>query len=147
MPDFAYVARDVTGQKVTGTVSAPNEREVISILSGQSLFPVQVTADKALAPGAHLRVRGQVMATVFSQMAALLRSGVPLLRSIAVLRDQTSNRNLKTVLDEVYRRVEEGNTLADAMIRFPRAFSEMAVNMVRAGGEGGFLEDALERVA
>ena len=147
MPDFAYIARDMTGQKVSGTLSAQSEREVISILSGKSLFPVHVTADKVQAPGAHLRVRGQVMATVYSQMAALLRSGVPLLRSIAVLRDQTSNKNLKTILDEVYRRVEEGTTLAEAMARFPRAFSEMAVNMVRAGGEGGFLEDALERVA
>jgi len=147
MPEFAYIARDLAGQKVSGTLSAQSEREVIAILSGKSLFPVQVSADKVLAPGAHLRVRGQAMATVYSQMAALLRSGVPLLRSIAVLRDQSSNKNLKTILDEVYRRVEEGATLADAMVRFPRAFSEMAVNMVRAGGEGGFLEDALERVA
>ena len=147
MPDFAYIARDLTGHKVTGTLSAQSEREVITILSGKSLFPVQVSAEKVQAPGAHLRVRGQAMAAVYSQLAALLRSGVPLLRSIAVLRDQTSNKNLKTILDEVHRRVEEGNTLADAMVRFPRAFSEMAVNMVRAGGEGGFLEDALERVA
>ena len=148
MPDFAYVARDLTGQRVTGTVSATTEREVISILSGRSLFPVEVKADKlTTAPGAKLRVRGQLMATVYSQLAALLKSGVPLLRAIAVVRDQTSNKNLKAIMDEVYRRVEEGSTLADAIARFPRAFSEMSVNMVRAGGEGGFLEEALERVA
>ncbi|MDX1947605.1 MAG: type II secretion system F family protein [Pirellulaceae bacterium] len=148
MPDFAYIARDLTGQKVSGTISATTEREVLSILSGKSLFPVQVRADKAAAaPGANLKVSGQTMATVYSQLAQLLRSGVPLLRSLAVLRDQSSNKNLKSILEEVHRRVEEGSTLADAMIRFPRAFSEMAINMVRAGGEGGFLEDALERVA
>lgn len=148
MPDFAYVARDMTGQRVTGTLSAATEREVISILSGRSLFPVEVKADKLVtAPGAKLRVRGQVMATVYSQLAALLKSGVPLLKSIAVVRDQTSNKNLKAIMEEVYRRVEDGATLADAIARFPRAFSEMAVNMVRAGGEGGFLEEALERVA
>jgi type II secretory pathway component PulF len=94
-----------------------------------------------------LRVRGNVMATVYNQLAALLRSGVPLLRSLAVLRDQTSNKNLKAILSEVHHKVEDGATMADAMQRFPRAFSEMAVNMVRAGQEGGFLEDALERVA
>ena len=148
MPDFAYIARDLTGQKVSGSLSAATEREVISILSGHSLFPVEVTADKiAVAPEANLKVRGQMMATVYSQLAPLLRSGVPLLKSLAVLRDQTSNKNLKAILDEVYHRVEDGSTLGDAMVRFPRAFSEMAVNMVRAGGEGGFLEDALERVA
>ena len=51
------------------------------------------------------------------------------------------------MLDDVYRRVEDGSTLGEAMSRYPRVFSEMAINMVRAGGEGGFLEDALERVA
>src|SRR5438874_3248718 len=148
MPDYAYIARDSTGQKVSGSLSAATEREVINILSGRSLFPVEVKASKAIvAPGANLRVRGQVMATVYSQMAALLRGGVPMLRSLAVLREQSSNKNLKAILDEVYHRVEDGSTLADAMARFPRAFSEMAINMVRAGGEGGFLEDALDRVA
>jgi general secretion pathway protein F/type IV pilus assembly protein PilC len=148
MPDFAYIARDATGQKITGTLTAQTEREVLGILSGKALFPVQVTTSKvAVAPGAKLRVRGQVMATVYSQLAALLRGGVPLLKSLAVLRDQTSNKNLKAILEEVYRRVEDGSTLGDAMGRFPRAFNEMAVNMVRAGGEGGFLEDALDRVA
>jgi general secretion pathway protein F/type IV pilus assembly protein PilC len=148
MPDFAYIARDLSGQKVAGSISAATEREVISILSGKSLFPVKVTAEKvAVTPNAHLKVRGQTMATVYSQLAALLKSGVPLLKALAVLRDQTSHKNLKVVLEEVYKRVEDGSTLGDAMLRFPRAFSEMAINMVRAGGEGGFLEDALERVA
>jgi type II secretory pathway component PulF len=148
MPDFAYIARDLTGQKVSGSLSAASEREVISILSGRSLFPVEVKADKAaLAPGANLRVSGQTMATVYSQLAALLKSGVPLLKSLAVLREQSSNKNLKAILDEVHKRVEDGSSLADAMARFPRAFSEMAINMTRAGAEGGFLEDALERVA
>jgi len=148
VPDFAYIARDATGQKVSGTLSASTEREVLGILSGRSLFPVQVTVSKAAsAPGANLRVSGQVMSTVYSQMSALLRGGVPMLKSLAVLKEQSSNKNLKGILDDVYRRIEDGSTLADAMARFPRAFNEMAINMVRAGGEGGFLEDALDRVA
>jgi type II secretory pathway component PulF len=148
MPDFAYVARDATGQKVSGVLSAASEREAVTILAGKALFPVQVSVSAGqITPGSNLRVRGQVMATVYSQLASLLRGGVPLLKSLAVLREQSSNKNLRVILEEVYRRVEDGATLADAMARFPRAFSEMAVNMVRAGTEGGFLEDALERVA
>jgi type II secretory pathway component PulF len=148
MPDFAFTARDLTGQKVTGLISAASDREVLSVLEGRSLFPVEVKAGKAaMAPGASLRVKGQTMAIVYSQLAALLRSGVPLLRSLTVLREQTSNKKLKTILEDVGRRVEDGTSLGDAMARYPRAFSEMAINMVRAGAEGGFLEDALERVA
>ena len=92
-------------------------------------------------------VTGQLMATVFSQLAGLLRSGVPLLRSIGVLRDQTSHATLKKILSDVYEHVEQGETLAESMSRHQRVFSEISINMVRAGGEGGFLEDALERIA
>ena len=148
MPDYAYTARNLQGERITGSVSAASEREVLSILSNQSLFPVEVKAQQA-GGGLQLtrRVSGQVMATNYSQLASLMRSGVPLLRSLGVLREQSSNKTLKNVLDEVYRRVEDGATLGEAMARYPRVFSELAVNMVRAGGEGGFLEEALDRVA
>lgn len=148
MPDFAYTARDMKGQKVTGRLSASSERDAVMAIAGKSLFPLEVTADKpAMQLFGRRRVGGQIMATTYSQLASLIRSGVPLLRSINVIRDQSSNRSLKSVLTEVHDRVEEGSTLAEAMVRHPGVFSEMAVNMVRAGGEGGFLEDALERVA
>lgn len=118
------------------------------MIVGQSLFPVNVSASKsATAFLQSKKVRGQVMAVVYSQMAALLRSGVPLLRALAVLREQSSIPVLKEVLSDVHSRIESGSTLAEAVARHPGAFSEMAINMIRAGGEGGFLEDALERVA
>jgi general secretion pathway protein F/type IV pilus assembly protein PilC len=149
MPDFAYVARNQQGAKIAGTVSANSEREALAILTGQSLFPINVAAAKAASSGflQSKKVRGQQMAVVYSQLAALLRSGVPLLRSIAVLREQSSKPVLKEILNDVYSKVESGSTFAEAIARHPGAFGEMAVNMVRAGGEGGFLEDALERVA
>lgn len=148
MPDFNYIARDLKGQKVTGVISATSEREVLTLLSGKSLFPVEVAAGKAKSsPLSRKRVSGQLMANTYAQLAALLRSGVPLLRSINVIRQQSSNTRLTEVLDDIYRRVEDGANLADAMSRYPRVFNDMAVNMVRAGGEGGFLEDALDRVS
>jgi general secretion pathway protein F/type IV pilus assembly protein PilC len=149
MPDFAYTARDAAGQKVTGVVSAANQREVLAQLAARALFPL--TVDTRAAEAAQRRkskkVKAQLMATAYSQLAGLLRSGVPLLRSLDVLRQQSSHAGLKEVLSQVYGDVEEGATLAEAMARHPRAFGEMAVSMVRAGGEGGFLEDALLRVA
>ncbi len=148
MPDFAYIARDIKGQRISGTISAGSDREALTLLSGRSLFPVEVQIDKGTVSVKRTgRVSGQNMAQLYSQMAALLKSGVPLLRTIAVLRDQSSNRVLKGVLADVHSRVEDGSTLADAMIRYPRVFDDMAVNMIRAGGEGGFLEEALERVS
>lgn len=148
MPDFAYVARDLQGQKVTGTLAAQTEREAIATLTQRSLFPVEVKFDKASVQAAsNKRVSGQTMAAIYGQLSSLLRSGVSLLRSIAVLRDQSSNKTLRLVLEDVHSKVEEGTSLADAMARYPRVFSEISVNMVRAGAEGGFLEDALDRIA
>lgn len=150
MPDFAYIARDTTGKKVSGTISALNRREVLASLGKQSLFPVDV---KEAVGGAVARrrkgqkIKPQVMATVYAQLADLLRSGVPLLRSLEVMKNQSSLPALKLVLEEIHAAVEEGTSLGDAMQAHPRAFGEMAISMVRAGGEGGFLEDALGRVA
>jgi general secretion pathway protein F/type IV pilus assembly protein PilC len=129
-------------------LAASTEREAVSLLSGKALFPLEVKADQpARSWQWGGRVGGQQMATMYGQLAALLRSGVPLLRSLKVLQTQTSNRTLRRVLEDVHDRVEDGATLADAMDRHPRAFGELGVSMVRAGGEGGFLEDALDRVA
>lgn len=147
MPDFAYVARDSRGQKTSGTLTANSQREAIAQLDARSLFPVEIKVTKAQGDVRGKRVSGQVMATVYMQMAALLRSGVPLLRALTVISSQASKPALKSVMSEIKARVEEGEPLPAALARFPRVFSDMAVNMVRAGTEGGFLEDALERVA
>ena len=69
-----------------------------------------------------------------------------MIRSLTVLSDQTSDPVLKEVISEIRTRVEDGEPIGNAMARFPGVFSEMGTNMVRAGTEGGFLEDALERV-
>jgi type II secretory pathway component PulF len=66
---------------------------------------------------------------------------------LEVIQKQTSHAGLKQILDEIHHQVEEGATLADAMNRFPKIFNDMSVSMIRAGGEGGFLEEALTRVA
>ncbi|MCA9175555.1 MAG: type II secretion system F family protein [Planctomycetales bacterium] len=146
MPDFAYTARNMSGERVTGRIAAGSEREAVALLTGQSLFPMEVVAEKRAASKGK-RVRGQIMALTYNQLSSLLRSGVPLLRSLSVLRDQCSHPVLSQVLEDIYSRVEDGSSLAEAMARHPRVFNEMAVSMVRAGGEGGFLEEALERVA
>jgi general secretion pathway protein F len=149
MPDFAYVARDSRGQRKTGTVTAGSQRDAIAQLDALALFPVELKTAKGGAANQvrTKRVSGQVMANAYNQLASLLRSGVPLMRSLTVMSTQASKPALKAVLEELKSRVEEGEPLPVAMARFPRVFNDMAVNMVRAGTEGGFLEDALERVA
>jgi general secretion pathway protein F/type IV pilus assembly protein PilC len=149
MPEFAYIARDLTGNRVEGTLAAGTEREAVAALSGRNLFPLKVASADGRATGTKgsPRVRARIMAGTYGQLSALLSSGVPLLRSLEVLREQTPHKNLAMVLEDVHSRVQEGATLADAMARHPRAFGELATSIVRAGGEGGFLEEALDRLA
>lgn len=133
---------------MTGVLSAATRREALSALATRALFPVEVRGESGDGEVRRVRrVPAQLLANTYGQLADLLGSGVPLLRALDVLRRQTSHAGLKEVLGEVHRQVEGGATLAQAMSRYRRAFGEMAVSMVRAGGEGGFLEEALTRVA
>ena len=148
MPEFSYVARNNSGEKVAGSITADGRREALSALSGQALFPLEVTADSPVVEDHRVRrVPAQLLATTYGQMADLLRSGVPLLRSLEVLEKQTSHVGLTHVLKQMHRQIEDGATMAEAMARFERIFGEMTVSMIRAGGEGGFLEEAFMRVA
>jgi general secretion pathway protein F/type IV pilus assembly protein PilC len=151
MPTFAYTARDMTGKTVTGSIEAANEREVAALLNEKSLFPSKVAASESTAGrslfGKRKTVKGQVMATFYGQLASLLRSGVPMMRSLTVLGEQATDPVLGEIVKDIRSRVEDGEPIGNSMARYPGAFSDMAVNMVRAGTEGGFLEDALERVS
>jgi general secretion pathway protein F/type IV pilus assembly protein PilC len=150
MPEFSYEAIAGTGQRSNGTLTATSEREAMAMLDARGLFPVRIQAAQA-AQGGHRwgrrRVRAKHMAPFYSQLADLLHSGVPLLRSLEILERQTSTPALSEVLREVRARVADGTGLAEAMAQHPRAFDELAVSMVRAGQEGGFLEDVLKRIA
>ena len=152
MPDFTYIARDATGAKVEGSISANSEADVISRLAGESLFPVRVDdaakANKSVEFNLEFggKPNGQKMATFYQQLASLLENGVPLIRALTLLKTQAKNKKLKAALEDVIVRVEDGEELSDCFRRHDSIFSDMAINMSRAGAEGGFLEDALDRV-
>ena len=151
MPDFSYTAIARNGQKSAGTVSAGNDREVAAMLDAKGLFPVTIAVQReagksrfSLGGGG---VSGRHLATFYAQLADLLHAGVPLLRSLELLERQSPNVRLQGVLREVRMKVADGTGLAQAMGMHPKVFNELAVSMVRAGQEGGFMEDVLKRIA
>jgi general secretion pathway protein F/type IV pilus assembly protein PilC len=149
MAEFTYEALAPTGQRSSGTLTANSEREVMAQLDARGLFPLRINAAKS-ATASHRwgkRVRGRYMAPFYSQLADLLRSGVPLLRALDILERQGTQPVLAETVREVRARVADGTGLAEAMAQHPRVFNELAVSMVRAGQEGGFLEDVLKRIA
>jgi general secretion pathway protein F/type IV pilus assembly protein PilC len=148
MPDYTFEALGKAGDRNSGTLTATSEREAALMLDARGLFPVRIAQAKAKgSAGGGRRVKGRVISAFYAQLADLLQSGVPLLRSLDILEKQNSNQALAFALREVRAKVADGMTLADAMRPFPRVFNELAVSMVRAGQEGGFLEDVLRRIA
>lgn len=150
MLQFKYTARQKTGQSVNGTIAAVSLDEATRLIRDQALFPVQIERVRSLATMQKPRskkVKSRVLATFYSQMSDLLRSGVPLLRSLDILRKQSTTPVLTEILTDMHKQVSDGRTLADAMNAHEACFGELAVSMVRAGQEGGFLEDVFKRIS
>jgi len=150
MHDFAYTARNDSGEDVVGTISAPNKREALRALSERSLFPLQVETSKPAREAWQFgkgRISNSQLTTNLTQLAELLESGVPLLKSLTILADQATQPELKRVLSDVRNQVSEGTPLDTAFARHPQVFNDLTISMVRAGAEGAFLEDALKRTA
>ncbi|MFO0973519.1 MAG: type II secretion system F family protein [Phycisphaerae bacterium] len=151
MPTFTYHARNTDGKTVAGVLTADSQQAALRMLDEQALFPVTVEeggqATKSRVTGRRKRVRLSTVAVLYSQMADLLKAGVPAMRALDVLCRQTPSAALVEILREVREDVSGGQTLADAMAKHPNAFSELHVSMIRAGEKGGFLEEVLHRIA
>jgi general secretion pathway protein F len=150
VPDFDYIARDMAGQQMTGTIAASNEQDALSSLAARSLFPVQVDlAKESVAQAQQLgrRVSAGQLTSFYNQLADLQKSGVPLLRSLQLIERSTSKPALKFVIQDIAEQVSDGTRLYESMRRHPKVFSALSISMVRAGEEGGFLEDVLKRIA
>lgn len=150
MPDFNYIAREATGAQVAGTLTAGSEQEALSSLAARSLFPVKIDmAKESVSQQKQVgrRVASKHLTGFYSQLADLLKSGVPLLRSLQLLEGQASNPALKFVISDVKDQVADGTRLFEAMRKHPKVFSDLAISMVRAGEEGSFLEDVLKQIA
>ena len=150
MPDFEYTARNASGAAISGLIAANSPQDALAQLSARQIFPLKIEmaeTAKTQQKQVSRRVPARHLASFYSQLADLLKSGVPLLRSLELLEGQTRQPALKAVLSEVRASVADGTRLYDAMRVHPKAFSELVCSMVRAGEEGGFLEDVLNRIA
>jgi type IV pilus assembly protein PilC len=150
MPMFEYTAKAAaSGQIMKGSLDVPSRDEVIAFLRRSRMTPVTVReAPKALKMpswGGGIKTRDVVIFT--RQFATMINAGLPLVQSLTILAQQTENQALKDVTKQVVYDVEAGNTLADAMRKHPKAFSDLYVNMVSAGEAGGILDTILLRLA
>src|SRR5215469_7194689 len=173
MPRFNYVALDSRGQESTGLVEAASSNAAITQLRQAGFFPTSVieeaisgpdgkearrraaTGERATKPRAkkgivlfqRRKVKSKILMIFTRQLATLIDSGLPLLRSLNVLANQERDKVLKSTIDKLADSVQGGSTFSDALALHPKIFNNLYVNMVKAGEVGGVLELVLNRLS
>ncbi|HEX2359712.1 MAG TPA: type II secretion system F family protein [Solirubrobacterales bacterium] len=152
MATYAFRAVDVAGIPSRGEMEADTKGQVTEMLRQKGLIVLDVAEQRqALKLESFLdrfrHVSMRELAIVSRQFATLVASGMPMLRSLYTLEDQTEDEQIKEALGSVRADVEAGSSLADAMERRPDVFNNLFRSMVRSGESSGRLDEALERVA
>ena len=149
MATFTYSARPATGGDIkSGEIDVPTKDDVLAFLHKQKMIPVSVREKQkqiAFKIGSGVSTKDVVIFT--RQFATMINSGLPLVQSLDILAEQTENVWLRKTIQEVLYDVESGHTLADAMGKHPKVFTELFTNMVSAGEAGGILDTILLRLA
>ena len=147
MPTFTYTARSIKGELKSATIDAPNRDEAVAQLRRQRLTILKVDESKGLPKknSGSIKMRDIVIFT--RQFSTMINAGLPLVQALDILARQSENKALAATVREVVFDVESGNTVADAMRKHPKAFSDLYTNMVAAGEAGGILDTILNRLA
>ncbi|OLE15083.1 MAG: pilus assembly protein PilC [Gemmatimonas sp. 13_1_20CM_3_60_15] len=146
MATFTYTARAFNGDLRSATIDAASRDDVIAQLRKQRLSVVKIDQGSSAKVGrGSIKTRDVVIFT--RQFSTMINSGLPLVQALTILAEQTDNKALAEVTKKVVFDVESGNTVADALSKHPRAFTNLYVNMVAAGEAGGILDTILMRLA
>jgi type IV pilus assembly protein PilC len=146
MATFTYTARSFAGEMRTATLEAQSRDDVIAQLRRQRLNVVKIDEATPKKPKrGHIKMRDIVILT--RQFSTMINAGLPLVQAMTILAEQSDNKVLSEIMRKVVFDVESGNTVADALGKHPKAFSDLYVNMVAAGEAGGILDTILMRLA
>jgi type IV pilus assembly protein PilC len=146
MPAFTYTARNAAGELKTATVEAATAQDVVAQLRRQRMTVVKVDEQsKPKKAKGGIKMRDVVIFT--RQFSTMINAGLPLVQALDILAKQTENKVLAAATRDIVFDVESGHTVADALAKHPKAFSELYVNMVAAGEAGGILDTILMRLA
>lgn len=151
MAKYSYKAVDAEGRAINGVIDADTSEAATQMLQSQRLYITSISAAKAASgfalPSFKERIKPEEIVQFAWQFATMIDSGIPLLKSLDILRSQAKNLTFQAVIAQLSQDVENGMQLGDAMARHPQVFNNLFVNMVRAAEVGGLLDQVLLRVA
>ena len=151
---YTYRVRDKAGKIVEGSLEADSTTLVANRLREMGYVPVAIDKKSTSTMSKELKIPGlggkpklKDIAVMSRQFATMINSGLSLLRALNILVEQTENKVLAKILDEVRLDVETGSSLSQALARHPKAFNRLYIAMVRAGETGGVLDSVLMQLA
>ena len=152
MPTYAYAARSRTGAKQRGNVTADSREDATQKLVQQGLQLEKLTENTggfSFGGGNKLnkRVKTAELLVFTRQLSTIVSAGLPLLQGLDILADQSEDPNFGAVIDAVAQDVESGETFSDSLLKFPKAFPDLYVSMVRSGEASGDLDGVLLQLA
>jgi type IV pilus assembly protein PilC len=159
MPTYQFEAMDATGQEIKDVLEAPSQDEAQATIRQMGLFVTKIAVKKSRAApmkskaakkGKSFTIGGiktKTLTTFTRQLSILQDAGLPILRSLKILQDQSPPGAMKNALIDVCDEIESGATLSEAMSKVPKAFNRLYINMIKAGEAGGALEIILQRLA
>ena len=151
MLEFNYTARDrASNKQVYSTVKAESEKAAAKLLMDQGLVPLKITEksdDGNFLAGLQNRVTVKDRIVFTRQLATLINAGLPLSQSLHTVRDQTANKKLQSVAQDIISSIEGGSSLSNAFAKHPEVFNDVFLALVTAGEASGTLDKALERIA
>lgn len=150
---FTYKATNNDGKTISGSAEVADKQALLGLLHKQGLRPVLIEGAKSKRKesgmfgnrGKKVKLTDLVIFT--RQLSTMVSAGVPLARSLSALQGDSQSPYMREVLTGVTKEVESGIPLGDAFAKYPTVFSDVYVNMVRAGEEGGILDEILKRLA
>jgi len=154
MTIYKYRAKKDARESVEGRIEANSEKEAVEKINLLGYIPIEIKQESPtqLPSAGHLvkaspRLRSREI-TIFSrQLASLLKSGVPILRSLSIISEQSENRIFKSVLKNIHKDVEDGATFSSVLAQYPAIFSSLYIAMIHAGEDSGALPEVLLKIA
>ncbi len=151
MKKFNYEARDkASSQVVKSMVQADSESAAARVLIEQGLMPLgikEIDEDGSFFAKLSGRITTKDKILFLRQLSTLIGAGLPLAQSIHTVLEQTQNKQMQRVIEEVIADIEGGRTLSDAFGKHPQVFDKIVLALVAAGEASGTLDEALKRVA
>ncbi|MHB8154975.1 MAG: type II secretion system F family protein [Candidatus Omnitrophota bacterium] len=150
MNTYKYSAKDKKGFSVNGIIQAASEAEVADILHKKEMvvFSVEFAKISTANPKpVDKKVKLDDLVVFSRQLATMIDAGIPLVNALGILAEQIENENLRCIVSNVRQDIEAGMSFCDALAKHPLVFSDLFVNMVKAGEASGMLNEILDRLA